>query len=42
MKKITAILLLQAGIMTAWAQTTPKAVSDSVMQRVYEQVKNSL
>lgn len=39
LKKITAILLLQVGIMTASAQTTPKTVPDSVMQRVYEQVK---
>ena len=39
LKKITVFLLLQAGIMAAWAQTTPKAVPDSVMQRVYEQVK---
>ncbi|HUP12528.1 MAG TPA: hypothetical protein VM187_09960, partial [Niastella sp.] len=39
MKKISAILLLQVCILAGRAQTTPKAVPDSVMHSVYEQVK---
>jgi predicted GH43/DUF377 family glycosyl hydrolase len=39
LKKIPAFLLLQVSIIAAWAQTTSKGVPDSIMQRVYEQVK---
>ncbi len=39
LKKIPAIILLQLSMLAAWAQTASKAVPDSVMQRVYEQVK---